>query len=702
MNKVKYIVLFFTVIFSFAGCDKDPKYLTSHPEEGGINLTMDWSNAGTQTPESYQAYVVSSAGGPKLFEGLRGNTNNLVVPPGDATVYVFNVAENISRSEGKATISNTGSGISHNPGLFYSWSGPVFTERDRDITQMASMKRQTGELKLSIAIKPASMIDKVKSVSAVLDGAASVLDMKTNEVSTPSSINTILTKSSYYATTTIRTFGFISSANKNLRLEIEMENGNTTSVTSELTSFLEGFNTSKEKLFTLNADMYVSDNASRVTVDNWSANTESRYLSASTTEIKMSHNASKETITVATDQSSWVYSVIQSGGWLTVNENGNVLELSAKENDTDEERKATINISAGGLTESVTITQDKYSSGGSYYDEEVVKLQSATVGKGIIIVLMGDGYTIDDMTKKTGKYESDMRLATDHFFSVYPMSEYRNHFDVYMVAAISNEKGISNKYENKTVDNRFESIMNGGGETRVVCDYNIVVDYLNVINDLPYGTSIDDITVIMPINENVRAGTCLWFNPMDNIYGYGEGFSLCMIPTYYKEFRELIVHESAGHAFAKVTDEYVYSPNETIPDEIKERIKRTKEWGWCENVDFSSNILNTSWKGFANNSKYIFVRTFEGAETYGKGIWRPEYNSCMNDNVLYFNAPTRWAQVRRIKRLAGISYSFSQFLQDDVVPAYPTSTRSERDNFKPFDPPIMMKFDKSKINSRFK
>jgi hypothetical protein len=98
----------------------------------------------------------------------------------------------------------------------------------------------------------------------------------------------------------------------------------------------------------------------------------------------------------------------------------------------------------------------------------------------------------------------------------------------------------------------------------------------------------------------------------------------------------------------------------------------------------------TSWKGFAGSSKYMMVSTFEGSATYGKGIWRPEYNSCMNNNVSYFNAPSRWAQIRRIKQLAGFNYTFSQFLQDEAVPAYPTTPRRyiEKD-FIPLAPPVV-------------
>lgn len=45
----------------------------------------------------------------------------------------------------------------------------------------------------------------------------------------------------------------------------------------------------------------------------------------------------------------------------------------------------------------------------------------------------GDGYTLAEMARGTGKYETDMRRrAAEAFFSVYPYSAYRSYFDVYM------------------------------------------------------------------------------------------------------------------------------------------------------------------------------------------------------------------------------------------------------------------------------
>ena len=690
MHKIFYIVLIFTIVFSFSGCEVFDNDNTKHPNEGGINLEIDWSKTTNESSVVYRACFVSPSGSIRDFNNLTGINNLLVVSPGEGVLYVYNEVEHVSVFREKANVKNV-----QMPGMFFSYSSPVFTERDKDIYHSAIMIQQTGELKISLAIKPFAMNNKIRSVSAVLDGVFTELDMTTNELSAPASVNVSFTKSTYYATALLRALGFDQSSQSNLTVEIEFENGSRASTICDLTPWLSDFHQSRNTLFSLNADLYVSDETSPViTIDKWKRNEDIRYLSVLPLEIELGHQASNATIEVVTDQPSWSYSVNTTGNWLTVTKSDTQLMISASENGSSRRREATINISAGGLNESVTIIQNQILSS-TYLDKETVVLQRATVGNGVNIILMGEGYTQRDMNRGTGKYERDMRKAADAFFSVYPYTIYRNHFNVYMIAAISNQEGISNESTNTIIDTRFEALWEGGRSTGIDCNDDIVVEYLDAIADLATA-NIHDLTVIMPINANIYAGTCIMFYEYSFRTDYGNGFSISMCPTG-SDFEAVVMHEAGGHGFAKLTDEYIYNTNETIPDDMKDRINLVKRFGWYENVDLYSDITLTTWSGFAGLSKYSMVSTFEGADLYGKGIWRPEYNSCMNNNVSYFNAPSRWAQVRRIKRLAGISYTFSQFLQDDVVPAYPTTTRqSTGKGFVPLAPPVIKDFSKTR------
>ena len=142
----KLVLLLFVAITALTGCAEEEKPNTSHPDKGGLILTMDWSEVETDIPSTYKAYIVYASGKDTLFDNLSGVSNTLVVEPGKAVLYVYNEAEHIHVERGKAVIENDGEWITANPGLFYSFSTEIFTEQDKDVNQVALMKQQTGEL----------------------------------------------------------------------------------------------------------------------------------------------------------------------------------------------------------------------------------------------------------------------------------------------------------------------------------------------------------------------------------------------------------------------------------------------------------------------------------------------------------------------------------------------------------------------------
>lgn len=101
----------------------------------------------------------------------------------------------------------------------------------------------------------------------------------------------------------------------------------------------------------------------------------------------------------------------------------------------------TLHVTAGRFTQDVVLVQRAFDPVRNYGDGEVVALQRATSGNGVCLVVVGDGYTLAEMARGTGKYETDMRRAAEAFFSVYPYSAYRSYFDVYMLTAISRGGG---------------------------------------------------------------------------------------------------------------------------------------------------------------------------------------------------------------------------------------------------------------------
>lgn len=384
-----------------------------------------------------------------------------------------------------------------------------------------------------------------------------------------------------------------------------------------------------------------------------------------------------KSVTVATTSSQeWTWSVDPEADWLTIAKEGkSKLTVTATQNEDEDDRSATVTIELAGQVRPVAVTQ---SGNRSWEDKSVSRLQSATVGAGVNLVIMGDGYTAAEFGNG-GRYAEDMNTAMEHFFSVYPYSDYRDYFNVWMIVAESKQTGISVKSQYKYVDTVFGSTWEGGGSTGIDADRRSIVQYSKLIMPEAGIDNLDEVVVIIPINADIYAGTCHMDDGMTEF-----AFGLC--PVSSEVFHELVVHEVGGHAFAKLMDEYVYY-SQSIPAYYSSEIKEAKEdLDWFINVDFYADIAKTTWAEFEGVPGYDMVATFEGSYMYARGIWRPEFNSCMNDNVFYFNAPSRWAQMQRIHEWAGIDYSFEQFLEDDIIPPYPTETRSGEGVLKPFVP----------------
>ena len=83
--------------------------------------------------------------------------------------------------------------------------------------------------------------------------------------------------------------------------------------------------------------------------------------------------------------------------------------------------------------------------------------------------------------------------------------------------------------------------------------------------------------------------------------------------------------------------------------------------GWNLTVDTDS----IPWQSFRGKPGYEKVGLYEGGSGYFYGIWRSELISCMIDNRFYFNASSRELIVKRIKSLAGESYSLEEFMSKD-------------------------------------
>ena len=320
-------------------------------------------------------------------------------------------------------------------------------------------------------------------------------------------------------------------------------------------------------------------------------------------------------------------------------------------------------------------------SGHSYYastdysaDGTIRTYQTHTAGEGIKLIFTGDAFT--DKDHADGSFDNRMNQAVEAFFSEEPYTSLRDRFDVYSVAAVSKNREITDDSET-AFSTYFGAGTKVGGDDDAVFHYALKVP----------GVDLTETLVSVVINSPNYSGTCYMYEDnaaigYSTISGYSEA-----------EFAKLIRHESGGHGFGKLLDEYAYSG--TIPASAKnEFIHQRDELGWGGNVDVTSDPAKIQWSVMLSDSRYKdVVGIYEGALTYASGAWRPTHNSIMHLNTGGYNAPSRFAIYKRIIRLSeNREASFEEFATFDAPNiGRPTAAAAAVEKYEPLAPPVFIK-----------
>lgn len=286
------------------------------------------------------------------------------------------------------------------------------------------------------------------------------------------------------------------------------------------------------------------------------------------------------------------------------------------------------------------IDEDIYTSSDYSKDGEIMTLQTATVGKGIDLVFLGDAFVDKDL-EKDGLYETKMHEAMEQFFAVEPYKSLRNRFNVKSVKVVS-PNSVFGPYAKHAIDK----------------DDEVAFKYAKKA----VGDDADKAMVV--VVYNATAATERSYTAM---YGDGSFVAYCMDGV-----STVLNHEAGGHGFAFLADEYVEPGNEqlTLPDDYKNTIDAHHEYDRSLNVDYHIGSENI-WSSFTSDSRYTSedIGSYEGAFLYGKGCYRPTENSMMRYNDAPFNAPSREAIYKRIMTLSDSSYKYSHedFVKFDIA-----------------------------------
>ena len=290
-------------------------------------------------------------------------------------------------------------------------------------------------------------------------------------------------------------------------------------------------------------------------------------------------------------------------------------------------------------------------------DGKVTRLQKATEGEGVNIVLMGDAFS--DRQMANGIYDSVMAQMADALMSVEPFASYRNLVNIYAVKVVSGTEGYGDS--GQALGTWF------GTGTEVGGDDNACIRY--ALKALPEA-AMDNAVIVVAMNSTTYAGSCKMFTSTS---GDGAGTGIAYVPLCPDDlmFTQVLCHEALGHGFAKLADEYADISSE-IPAAERKACSDLVVKGWFKNIDFTPDRSTVKWARFLQDERYAQEKLgcYEGAYNYAKGVWRPTEESLMRYNYGDFNAPSREAIWYRLHRLAyGSSweYSYDAFAEYDAV-----------------------------------
>lgn len=327
-------------------------------------------------------------------------------------------------------------------------------------------------------------------------------------------------------------------------------------------------------------------------------------------------------------------------------------------NGSSREGKVVFRLKDEDYTHECRVSQYGY----EYGEDQWLTLQKATKGKkgGINIVLLGDGY--DAKSIADGSYLRTMKQEMEFFFGLEPYTTYRGYFNVYTAFPLSTESGVGTV--NTIRYNRFNTTFTGG--VKLKADYDEIFAYALNAPTVTKENLNQTLIIMVPNTTEYGGVTQMWTS--------GAAIAFCPLSTYSYplDTRGVVQHEAGGHGFGKLGDEYIYH-NAFIDNchcmdgcDHGSAFNMYKRLGWYENLSFTGKMQSVPWSHLIFDPRYSdLVDIYEGGYMHSRGVFRSEQNSCMNNNVPYYSTISRESIVKRIKRYAGETYSFDDFVKND-------------------------------------
>lgn len=386
------------------------------------------------------------------------------------------------------------------------------------------------------------------------------------------------------------------------------------------------------------------------------------------------------------------YSIDSQPEWISKkSDNSGVYTFTVSANTTSSSRSGEIifkNVNNSLLTVTVKQRIQTYTSSDYSQDGQVTRIHSATVGKGIDVVFVGDAFADKDQDL----FNKYVELGKEAFFTEEPFRSTMNRFNIYRIGSVSKNGIIAQEGGDTKFSAQF------GDDTYISGDHDAVFRF---VQDKMPSVNLKKTIVFVIVNKAKYAGTCWMFS---------DNKAVCYVPLCRNEneYAQTLRHEGCGHGFGKLADEYFYDSMGRIPDDEVSELKKWKgfAYGFHENVDLTSDPNTILWSKFISDSRYSGkVGVYEGGYTYPNGVYRPTDNSIMRYNTGGFNAPSREAIYKKIMKFSegdAWTYDYETFVVFDaparsakaVTRAAAQCAAVDKANFIPLAPPVMVMVDK--------
>lgn len=434
------------------------------------------------------------------------------------------------------------------------------------------------------------------------------------------------------------------------------------------------------------AEAYLPDN---VTVIVGSEPGEDEVFSVTPTLFDIDGYEQDITMTVTANIS---YSIDSQPEWISKkSDKSGVYTFTVSANTTSSARSGEIifkNVNNSLLTVTVKQGIQTYTSSDYSQDGQVTRIHSATVGKGIDVVFVGDAFADKDQNL----FNKYVELGKEAFFTEEPFRSTNDRFNIYRIGSVSKNGIITQEGGDTKFSAQFGQGTNISGNDEAV--FNFVQEHMPSVD-------LTKTIIFVIINKAQYAGTC-WM--------YSNNMAICYVPLCRDEtdYAQTLRHEGCGHGFGKLADEYFYDSMGRIPDDKVTELKQWKvlSYGFYENVDLTSDPNTIAWARFISDSRYSGkVGVYEGGYTYPYGVYRPTDNSIMRYNTGGFNAPSREAIYKKIMKFSegdAWTYDYETFVAFDaparsaeaVTRAAAQCAAVDKANFIPLAPPVMVMVDK--------